>query len=215
MNTPASEPTRPGETAPVAQDAEPASPANAAASPAPAPREDVLIVLPVRNLVLFPGIVLPVSVGRSRSLAAAQEAVRTQRPIGLLLQKDPGVDDPGPDDLHAVGTMASVVRFITAPDGAHHLIVQGEQRFTVLDWVRRDPFLVARIETHRDTAPIDAEIEAQVPPPCLGRGSRVLRLELPYGWMRRRIELPPGRYTVTERRLERGCLFLRLVGTPL
>ncbi len=80
MNTPASEPTP--------------------------PREDVLVVLPVRNLVLFPGIVLPVSVGRSRSLAAAQEAVRTQRPIGLLLQKDPSIDDPGPDDLHAVGTMA-------------------------------------------------------------------------------------------------------------
>ena len=128
---------------------------------APAPREDVLIILPVRNLVLFPGIVLPVSIGRSRSLAAAQEAVRTQRPIGLLLQKDPGVDDPGPEDLHAVGTIASVVRFITAPDGAHHLIAQGEQRFSVLDWVSRDPFLVARIETHRDSAPIDAEIEAR------------------------------------------------------
>ena len=61
----------------------------------------------------------------------------------------------------------------------------------------------------------DLQIEALVPPPGLGRGSRVMRLELPYGRMRRRIELPPGRYTVTERRLERGCLFLRLVGTPL
>ncbi len=158
MNTPIGEPTGPGGTAPVARDTAPASPVP---ETAPAPREDVLIVLPVRNLVLFPGIVLPVSVGRSRSLAAAQEAVRTQRPIGLLLQKDPAVDDPGPEDLHAVGTIGSLVRFITAPDGAHHLIVQGEQRFTVLDWVSRDPFLVARIETHRDAAPIDAEIEAR------------------------------------------------------
>ncbi len=125
------------------------------------PREDVLIILPVRNLVLFPGIVLPVTLGRSRSLAAAQEAVRTQRRIGLLLQKDPGVENPGPEDLYSVGTTASVLRFITAPDGAHHLIAQGEERFTVLDYVSRDPFLVARIETHRDAAPINAEIEAR------------------------------------------------------
>ncbi len=125
------------------------------------PREDVLIILPVRNLVLFPGIVLPVTLGRSRSLAAAQEAVRTQRRIGLLLQKDPSVEDPGPEDLYPVGTIASVLRFITAPDGAHHLIAQGEERFTVLDYVSRDPFLVARIETHRDAGPVNADIEAR------------------------------------------------------
>jgi HSP20 family molecular chaperone IbpA len=61
----------------------------------------------------------------------------------------------------------------------------------------------------------DLQIEAQVAPPRLGRGSRVMRLELPYGRMRRRIELPPGRYTVAERRLECGCLYLRIVGAPL
>ncbi|MDE2304791.1 MAG: LON peptidase substrate-binding domain-containing protein, partial [Gammaproteobacteria bacterium] len=123
--------------------------------------EDVLIVLPVRNLVLFPGIVLPVTLGRSRSLAAAQEAVRTQRRIGLLLQKDPQVDDPGPEDLHAIGTAASIVRFVTGADGTHHLICQGEERFTALDYVSRDPFLVARIETHRDAAVLTPEIEAR------------------------------------------------------
>ena len=124
-------------------------------------REDVLIILPVRNLVLFPGIVLPVTVGRSRSLAAAQEAVRTQRRIGLILQKDSSAEDPGPEDLHSVGTIASVLRFITAPDGTHHLIAQGEERFTALDYVSRDPFLVARIETHRDAGPLSPEIEAR------------------------------------------------------
>ncbi len=60
----------------------------------------------------------------------------------------------------------------------------------------------------------ELQIEAQVPPPALGRASRVMRLELPYGRMRRRIELPPGRYTLAERRLERGCLYLRIVGEP-
>jgi ATP-dependent Lon protease len=123
--------------------------------------EDVLIILPVRNLVLFPGIVQPIAIGRSRSLAAAQEAVRTQRRVGLLLQTDASADDPGPEQLDAVGTAASIVRFITAPDGAHHLIVQGEERFKVLDYVSREPFLVARIETHRETSTIDREIEAR------------------------------------------------------
>ncbi len=131
------------------------------AMPETQPAEDVLIILPVRNMVLFPGIVLPVSIGRARSVAAAQEAVRTQRRVGLLLQKDPTTDDPDPEALHGVGTVASIVRFITAADGAHHLICQGEERFTVLDYVSRDPFLVARIETHRDAATTDPEIEAR------------------------------------------------------
>jgi len=123
--------------------------------------EDVLIILPVRNMVLFPGIVQPIAIGRSRSLAAAQEAVRTQRRVGVLLQTDASVDDPGPEQLHGIGTAASIVRFITAPDGTHHLIAQGEERFKVLDYVSRDPFLVARIETLRESAATDREIEAR------------------------------------------------------
>ena len=129
--------------------------------PAPSPPEDVLIILPVRNLVLFPGVVLPIAIGRERSLAAAQEAVRTQRRVGLVLQTDPAADDPGPEQLHKVGTVASIVRFVTAPDGTHHLICQGEERFTVLDYVSRDPFLVARIEIHKEPAILDREAEAR------------------------------------------------------
>ncbi|HEY0803030.1 MAG TPA: endopeptidase La [Steroidobacteraceae bacterium] len=123
--------------------------------------EDVLIILPVRNAVLFPGVVLPVTIAGKSALAAAQEAVRTQRRVGLLLQTDPDAEDPSPDALHRVGTCASIVRFITAPDGSHHLICQGEERFTVLDYVSREPFLVARIETHREVTVFDREIEAR------------------------------------------------------
>jgi ATP-dependent Lon protease len=123
--------------------------------------EDVLIILPVRNVVLFPGVVLPISIGRDKSLAAAQEAVRTQRRIGLLLQTDPAVDDPGPEQLHHVGTVATVVRFITAPDGTHHLICHGEQRFSVLDYVSTEPFPVARIQLHAEPETPDREIEAR------------------------------------------------------
>ena len=123
--------------------------------------EDVLIVLPVRDLVLFPGVVLPIAIHGKRALAAAQEAVRTQRPVGLLLQKDASIEDPETEGLHQVGTAASIVRFITAADGTHHLICQGEQRFTVLDYVSREPFFVARIEAHKETTVFDHEVEAR------------------------------------------------------
>jgi ATP-dependent Lon protease len=123
--------------------------------------EDVLIILPVSNTVLFPGVVLPIAIAGNAALAAAQEAVRTQRRVGLLLQIDPASDAPDPANLHGVGTAASIVRFITAPDGTHHLIAQGEERFTVLDYVSREPFLVARIETHKEPTVLDREVEAR------------------------------------------------------
>jgi ATP-dependent Lon protease len=137
------------------------------------PAEDVLIIMPVANAVLFPGVVLPIAISGDLALAAAQEAVRTQRRVGLLLQVNdaPGepaagaaAGEPGPLNLHRIGTAASIVRFITAADGTHHLIAQGEERFTVLDYVSRDPFLVARIariELHRESAVLDKEIEAR------------------------------------------------------
>ena len=127
----------------------------------PSTPEDVLLILPVRNLVLFPGVVLPVTIGRNKSLAAAQEAVRTQRKVGLVLQTDPATEDPTGSQLHRVGTAATIVRFITAPDGTHHLICQGEYRFNILDYVSEEPFLVARIDAHRESTPVDAEIEAR------------------------------------------------------
>jgi len=123
--------------------------------------EDVLILLPVREPVLFPGVVLPIAVHGRRALAAAQEAVRTQRRVGLLLQKEGSADDGDADELHRVGTIASIVRFVTAADGTHHLICQGEQRFTVLDYVSAEPFFVARIEPHREPTVFDREIEAR------------------------------------------------------
>jgi ATP-dependent Lon protease len=138
------------------------NPANGAESPArnAALPEDVLILLPARDTVLFPGVVLPFAVEGKRALAAAQEAVRTQRRVGLTLRTG-SAEDPGPDELHRVGTVASIVRFVTAPDGTHHLIAQGEQRFTVLDYVSREPFLVARIELHKEPSVIDREVEAR------------------------------------------------------
>src|SRR5688572_17640514 len=96
---------------------------------------DVLPLLPVRNLVLFPGTVVPVTMARPRSIAAAQAGVRSERPIGIVLQREAGVEDPAPLDLLRVGSTANVLRYLTAPDGNHHLICQGQQRFRIVEFV--------------------------------------------------------------------------------
>jgi ATP-dependent Lon protease len=120
-----------------------------------------LIILPVRDVVLFPGVVLPVAVNRPRSTAAAQQATRTNSKIGFLLQKDPKVDDPAPDDLSRVGTVASIARFVTAADGVHHLICQGEQRFEVLEFLPSEGYLRARVVVRADPENVSREAEAR------------------------------------------------------
>jgi ATP-dependent Lon protease len=133
----------------------------AAAPHAPKLPDDMLIILPVRNLVLFPGVILPVAMKREKTVAGAQEAVRTESKVGFLLQKQPDTEDPGFDDLHRIGTAAAVVRYVTAADGTHHLVCQGERRFRVLDAVGGFPYLVARVEYLSDTGATLPEVEAR------------------------------------------------------
>lgn len=122
--------------------------------------DDLLLVLPVRNLVVFPGAVTQVALGRDISIAAAQEAVQNERRIGVLLQREQSVDQPGPDDLYPIGTIVSVVRYLTAPNGMHHLICQGEQRFRALDFIPGLPFLAARFDEITERENGEAEVEA-------------------------------------------------------
>jgi len=123
--------------------------------------EDALIIVPLRNMVMFPGIVSPINIGRERSRAAAQEAVRLQRPLGFLLQSSRDVEEPGPDDLHWVGTSASVLRYITAPDGSHYAIAKGNQRFRVLQFLEGYPFTAARVQLIEETGRGDPEVEGR------------------------------------------------------
>lgn len=123
--------------------------------------DDAMVILPVRDFVLFPGVVLPVTIGRERPRAAAQEAARQQKPVGVLLQRDASMEEPGAEDVHWVGTSANIVRYITARDGAHHVIAQGEGRFRVLQFLEGWPFLVARVQRVEDPAAVDAETEAR------------------------------------------------------
>jgi ATP-dependent Lon protease len=122
---------------------------------------DALIIVPVRDFVLFPGVVLPVTVGGPRSVAAAQEAMRHSRRIGFLMQRDPEAQDPSGMDLHRTGTIATVLRYLTAPDGGHHLIAQGEQRFRVVEFLRETPYFIARIVRIDEPASTSSEIEAR------------------------------------------------------
>jgi ATP-dependent Lon protease len=122
--------------------------------------EDALIILPVRRTVLFPGMVLPLSVGRKRSIAAAQEAARSERPVGVLQQRDAAVDTPSETDLHRVGTVATILRYLTTPEGSHHVVCQGRGRFRVVEFLPGFPFFVARIEPIEEKEAASAAVEA-------------------------------------------------------
>jgi ATP-dependent Lon protease len=144
-----------------AADVDARSAGSAAATSAPPVPQDALIILPVRGFVLFPGTVFPITVGRQRSIRAAQQAMREQRQVGVLMQRDPELAEPEPNDLHRVGTIANIVRYVTAPDGSHHLVCQGEQRFRVADFLGGFPFLVARVVRVDDPQVRTPEIEAR------------------------------------------------------
>jgi ATP-dependent Lon protease len=106
-------------------------------------------------------MVLPITLGRPKSIAAAQQAVRDQRQVGILLQRAAEVEDPTEIDMHRMGTLANIVRYITTPDGAHHLVCQGEQRFQVVEYLSGWPFLVARVLRIPEAETRTSEIEAR------------------------------------------------------
>ncbi|HEX9172606.1 MAG TPA: LON peptidase substrate-binding domain-containing protein, partial [Telluria sp.] len=130
----------------MSSETNPAGSAPAAAVRAPRLPPDSLIIIPVRNLVMFPGMVTPISIGRERSIAAAREAARNELSIGIVLQRDSSVEQPSPAQLHQVGTAGSIVRYVTTGDGGHHIVCQGQQRFQVLEFLDGYPFYVARVQ---------------------------------------------------------------------
>jgi ATP-dependent Lon protease len=126
----------------------------------PVPK-DALILIPMRGTVLFPGALSPLSIGRPRSIAAAQEAVRSERSVGLLLQRDAKANDVGPEDLYRVGTAGQVVRYISGTEGAHHMVVQGMGRFRVLEFLEGWPYLVARVAYVETSEEMTPQVEAR------------------------------------------------------
>jgi ATP-dependent Lon protease len=123
--------------------------------------KDALILIPMRGTVLFPGVLSPLSIGRASSIAAAQEAARTERPVGFVLQRDPKANDVGPNDLYWVGTAGPVVRYISTAGGPHHMVVQGQGRFRVLEFLDGWPFLVARVAFVEAAEQMGPDLEAR------------------------------------------------------
>jgi ATP-dependent Lon protease len=121
-----------------------------------------LIILPTRNAVLFPGVVVPLGLGRPQSIAGAQAAARADKPVGVVLQSDPSVEAPGPEHLHRVGTVAEILRYVTAPDGSHHMVTRGTRRFRIREFLPGYPFLVARVDEVGEAEVYTTEIAARM-----------------------------------------------------
>jgi ATP-dependent Lon protease len=123
----------------------------------------VLPLLPLRNTILFPGVVLPITVGRDKSILAVKEAYKSNKLIGVVGQTDASIEEPEFKDIFRVGTVAQILRMIKMPDGSTTAIIQGRNRFITKDLVQADPFIKAGIEVLHDIIPVgDKEFDASM-----------------------------------------------------
>jgi len=120
---------------------------------------DILPILPLRNTVMFPGVVMPITVGRQKSLQLVQEVYRGNRLLGTIAQKDGSIDDPSKDDLYEVGTIAQILKILEMPDGTTSVIIQGKRRFEVVEYTQEFPYFQARVNPLEDIQPQDDTVE--------------------------------------------------------
>jgi len=124
---------------------------------------DNLPLLPLRNTVLFPGVVIPITVGRDKSIKAVNEAYKADKLVGVLAQKDVNIEDPQPADLCTIGTVAKIIKLIKMPDGGTTVIIQGKKKFAVQEIVATEPYFTARVNLiTEDIVQGDSEFDAQV-----------------------------------------------------
>jgi ATP-dependent Lon protease len=103
-------------------------------------------ILPLRNTVLFPGVVIPITVGRDKSIKAVREAHKKKQILGVVAQKDGNIEDPEIKDLNTIGTLARIVKMLKMPDGSTTVIIQGQQRFRITQVIAEDPYILAKVE---------------------------------------------------------------------
>lgn len=122
-----------------------------------------LIILPLRNTVLFPGVVLPITVGRDKSIKAVTDAYKADKLIGVLAQKDSSIEEPEAKDLCNIGTVAKIVKLIKMPDGGTTIIIQGKKRFELISITKVDPYFKAKINILKeDEKPNTENFDAMV-----------------------------------------------------
>ena len=127
------------------------------------PIPDELPILPLRNTVLFPGVVIPITVGRDKSIKAVSDAYKTDKLVGVVAQKDSNIEEPTINDLEAVGTVAKIVKLIKMPDGGTTIIIQGRKRFQIESITTEDPYFKARISLlEEDKISGDPDFDAMV-----------------------------------------------------
>src|SRR5262245_47014213 len=123
--------------------------------------DDTLTILPLRNAVFFPLTLGPLNFGREVSVLAVEEALRLERQVGVICQRDPSIDSPQPVDLYSIGTAADVLSMVSVNNGRQAL-VQGTRRFRVVNYVQLKPYLVARVIFVPDEVPATKDFEARV-----------------------------------------------------
>ena len=114
---------------------------------------EILSILPLRNTVLFPGVVIPITVGRDKSIKLVKEAYKGSKTIGVVSQKDMTVEDPTFDQLNKVGTVANIIKVLQMPDGNTTVIIQGKQRFKLLEETQNEPYIKAKVERFSEDKP--------------------------------------------------------------
>lgn len=117
-------------------------------------------VLPLRDIVIFPHMIVPLFVGRDKSIAALESVIEDERRILLLAQRDASEEDPQPQDLYEVGVIGTILQILKLPDGTLKVLIEGGARTSVTQWMQNDPFLEAEIETIEDESAQDADLEA-------------------------------------------------------
>ncbi|MDZ4655709.1 MAG: endopeptidase La [Coriobacteriia bacterium] len=121
---------------------------------------EILPLIPLRDLIIFPNLVVPLFVGRERSINALEEVMRNDHLVALVTQKAAELQDPGPDDIYDVGCVVSILQELKLPDGTAKALVEGRQRFRILEYLQSDPYFSVRIELIDEPAEADVETQA-------------------------------------------------------
>ena len=117
---------------------------------------DILPILPLRNTVLFPGVVIPITVGRDKSVNLINDANDSNKIIGVVAQKEGSVENPKFDQLNKVGTVAYIIKVLKMPDGNTTVIIQGKRRFEIEELVQEDPYFKAKVTAYGKIQPLPA-----------------------------------------------------------
>lgn len=119
----------------------------------PADLPEELSILPIKNTVLFPGVVIPITVGRQKSIKLVKKAYQGNKIIGVLAQKNAQAEEPSVEDIYRTGTVARIIKMLVLPDGNTTIIIQGKNRFQIKEFIQEEPFLTAQVELQHDDSP--------------------------------------------------------------